>query len=198
MAGLPAFAADAASPFAMAKQYSADLIISAPNGKVVHSKSYVDGKKTRNDVTMNGVAIAVVVRKDQKKMYQIVGAQKMAMESDMTDEQINGSGGASFGPKGKFDLIGPDMVDGVACTKYKVTTRPDPQVTKNNMTISTNRQVFFFWLDAAHDVPVQMTAEDGSLTVQWKNFVTGPQDAALFEIPSGYKVIMRPALIPGG
>ena len=176
----PLPAADTPPPFEMEKQYSADVVISMKDGTTVDSKTYVDGDKMRSDVTMNGMQIAVIVRKDKLKIYQLLTEQKMAMATTLTSDQLRGSTGASFGPEGKFELIGPDTVDGVACTKYKVTPEKG------------DKHIFDFWLDNAHKVPFQMAAEDGSLTVRWKNFAAGPQNATLFEVPSDYKVMGTP------
>jgi len=174
---------DGAVPFAMEKHYSADLTITMKSGMVIQSKTYVDGDKMRSDATMNGMAMAIIVRKDMKKIYQVMEAQKMVMESDFNPDKYPGGSAASFGPEGKFDLVGPDTVDGVACTKYTVTS-------------DKTKQVFYFWLDVARKVPVQMAATNGSLVVKWKNFAAGPQDASLFEVPAGYQVMDMPGM-PG-
>ena len=175
---------DATPPFAMEKHYSADLTITTKNGMALQSKTYVEGDKMRSDVTINGMEMAIIVRKDIKKVYQLMVSQKMAMETDFDPNRIQGNTAASFGPEGKFVLIGPDTVDGVACTKYTVTS-------------DKTKQVFYFWLDVDRKVPVQMAATDGSLTVKWKNFTVGPQDASLFEVPAGYQVTAMPGM-PGG
>jgi len=182
--------ADAAvPPFAMDKHYSADLSIAVKDGPNVESKTYVDGDKMRSDVAMNGMAMEIIVRKDTKKIYQIMVAQKMAMESDYNPDKMAGNTAASFGPEGTFALVGPDTVDGVACTKYTVTS-------------DKTKQVFYFWLDTAKKIPVQMAATDGSLVVKWKNYASGPQDASLFEVPTGFQVMPMPAMpvmpVPGG
>jgi hypothetical protein len=184
-APLPADAA--VPPFAMEKHYSADLAITIKNGMNIQSKTFIDDDKMRSDVTMNGMAMSIIVRKDQKKTYQIMDAQKMVMESDFNPDKFPGGTAASFGPEGKFELIGQEAVDGVACTKYKVTS-------------AKTKQVFFFWLETARKIPVEMAAADGSLTVKWKNFVPGPQAAALFEPPAGYQVMDMPDGLgmPGG
>ena len=182
----PLAADDAAPPFTMEKHYSADLAITTKNGMTIQSKTYVDGDKMRSDVTMNGMAMAIIVRKDEQKIYQVMEDQKMVMESDYDPSKFQGHTAvdSSLGPEGKFDLIGPETVDGVACTKYTVTS-------------DKPRQVFYFWLDAARKVPVEMAATDGSLVVKWKNFTAGPQDASLFEVPAGYQVMSMPGM-PGG
>jgi len=177
--------ADVPAPtFQMEKHYSADLEVVLKQGMVIESKTYIDGDKMRSNAHMNGMDMAIIVRKDTKKIYQVMEAQKMVLESEYNPDRFPGASAASFGPEGTFDLIGPATVDGVACMKYKVTS-------------DKTKQVFYFWLDAALKVPVEMAATDGSLVVKWKNFTAGPQDPALFEPPSGYQVIDAPAM-PNG
>jgi|ERR1700683_1006461 len=175
---------DTAPPFTMEKHYRADLAITTKEGMAIQSKTYVDGDKMRSDVTMNGMAMAIIVRKDKQKIYQLMEAQKMATVMDYDPAKFGGRTAASFGPEGKFTLIGPDAVDGVACTKYSVVS-------------DKTQQVFYFWLDVARKTPVQMAATDGSLVVKWKNFAAGPQDPSLFEVPAGYQVTAMPEM-PGG
>jgi hypothetical protein len=174
----PAPSVTAAPPFAMEKQYSADVEVVMKSGMTVESKTFVEGDKMRSNVSMNGMSMAIIVRKDQKKIYQIMEAQKMIMESPLDPTKIPGGAGA-FGPEGKFDLLGNETVAGVPCVKYKVT--PD-----------NSKQVYLLWYDEAHKVPVEMASADGALTVKWKNFVPGPQAAALFEPPAGYQVMEMP------
>ena len=173
---LPLLHADDAAPFTMEKHYSADVVITSPQSGNITSKTYVDDEKTRSDVTASGMNMAIIVRKDKQKVYQLLPAQKMAMEMPYDPERFKDDASSGLGPKGKFDLIGPDGVDGIACTKYKVTPE-------------SGKEVFFFWLDAAKKVPVQMTDEAGTLKVRWKNFKAGPQDASLFEVPAGFKLM---------
>ena len=182
---LSSVAQDTAPPFAMAKQYSADQTITTKDGTVIQTKSFVDGDKMRSEITMNGMNMETIVRKDKQKIYQVMDAQKMVMEMDYDpDKFMKGRTAAAFGPTGKFELVGPDTVDGVVCMKYKITS-------------DKNKQVFFFWLDAANKAPVEMADADGSFTVKWKNYKVGPQAAALFEVPDGYQVMPMPNM-PGG
>ena len=174
----------AAPPFEMDRQYSADLTIITKDGLTIQSKTYVDGDKMRGEMSMNGMEMATIVRKDKLKIYQVMDAQKMAMEMDYDPAKfMKGRTAAAFGPIGKFELVGPDTIDGVSYTKYKVAS----DVTK---------ETFYFWLDMTHKVPVQMAAADNSFTVKWKNYKAGPQDAALFEVPAGYQIMAMPDM-PG-
>jgi len=171
----------------MEKQYSANMIITLKGGTVIGSKSFIDGDKLRSDVQMHGMAMSIIVRKDTKKIYQVMTEQKLVMESDFDpNKSIGQKSEAAYGPEGTFELIGPETVDGVACTKYKVTS-------------DKTKQVFYFWLDMAKKVPVEMAAVDGSIIVKWTNFTASPQDPALFEPPAGYQVMQMPAgMMPGG
>jgi hypothetical protein len=182
----PVFAdatADSVAPFAMDKHYSADVSVATKEGMNIQSKTYVDGDKMRSDVNMGGMAMSIIVRKDTKKIYQVMDAQKMIMEMAYNPNKFPGNSAASFGPEGKFTPVGPDTVDGIACTKYIVTS-------------DKTKQVFYFWLDTARQIPVQMAAVSGSFVVKWKNFAAGPQNPALFEPPTGYQVMQMPSM-PG-
>ncbi len=184
----PAPATSEAPPFTMEKHYSAETVVTLKGGMIIGSKSYIDGDKMRSDVNMHGMAMSIIVRKDTKKMYQVLTEQKMVMESDFDPtKSIGQKTDAAYGPEGKFELIGPETIDGVACTKYKVTS-------------DKNQAVYLFWLDTAKKVPKEMAAADGSMTVKWTNFSAGPQDAALFELPAGFQVMQMPAGMgmPGG
>ena len=177
-------AASTAPPFAMEKHYSADIEIALKNGMDITSKSFVDGDKMRSNLNMGGMEMAVIVRKDLKKMYRVMEAQKMVMVSDLNPDKMPGGSDGSL-PEGKFELIGPDTIDGVVCSKYKVTT-------------DKTNQVFLLWCDMARKIPVQMASADGSFTVKWKNFTPGAQDAALFEPPAGYQTMEMPMPGSGG
>jgi outer membrane lipoprotein-sorting protein len=179
----PLAAQNVAPPFAMDKQYSADLTIATKSGTTLQSKSYVDGDKMRSDMTVNGMDMSMIVRKDQQKIYEVMTAQKMVMQMPYDPAKIKGGDAASFGPQGNFELIGPESMAGIPCSKYKVTSQKD-------------KEVYFMWLDMAHKVPVAMAAADGAFTVTWKNYKVGPQDPSLFEPPEGFQVVPMPS-VPG-
>lgn len=178
---------DAVSPFGPTKQFSADMVITTDKGQNITQKIYNDSGKVRTEMSMQGMQMVSIVRPDQQKVYSVMVAQKMVMVMPYDPEKYKKMMVASSGPQGKFELVGPDTVEGVVCTKYKVTSDKD-------------NKVFFMWVDAATKVPVKMMAEDNSVTILWKNYKTGPQDPALFEPPADYKVMSMPGApgMPGG
>jgi outer membrane lipoprotein-sorting protein len=177
------FAQEVPPPFTMDKQYSADITVTTKDGTTIQGKLYIDGDKIRNESTMNGMNVITIIRKDQQKIYAVMTAQKTVMEMPYDPDKFKGRMDTSFGPDGKFELIGPETIEGVATTKYRVTSDKTKQVT-------------FFWLDLAKKVPVKMASEDGSFTVIYKNYRVAPQDASLFVPPPDYQVMPMPD-IPG-
>jgi len=122
-----------------------------------------------------------------QKVYLVMDAQKMVAEMPYDPDKFKGQAAVDFGTEGTFELIGPEVCDGIPCTKYKVTSKD-------------GKQVAFFWLDLEHKVPVRMEAEDHAFILKWRDYKTGAQDSALFEVPPNYQVIPMPALptTPGG
>jgi hypothetical protein len=168
------------APFTMDKAYSADMDVALRNGLHLRGHMSLDTDKLRAEWNMNGIEMAAIVRKDQMKVYDLMTSQKIAMVMDLDASKLKGNEAAMFGPEGKFELIGPDSVNGVACTKYKVTS-------------DKNGSVVYFWLDLGHKVPVAVASVDGGFSAKWTNYKQGPQDAALFEVPADYNLMPMPA-----
>jgi hypothetical protein len=181
----PLFAQSNPSPFVLDKAYSAEQLVTTRDGHEITSKIYVDDGRIRSEMTMQGMDIIAIVLPAQQKVYSIMPAQNMVMVMPYDPAKYGKYMIGTPGFEGKFDPVGPDTVDGVACNKYKVTTHD---------------KTYFLWVDAAKKQPVKMAAEDGSFTSSWKNYQAGPQPATLFDIPTGYQVMDMPAMpnMPGG
>jgi hypothetical protein len=128
--------------------------------------------------------VVSIIRPDQNKIYSVMPAQKMVMTMSIDPEKMKQKMPTTMAGDGKFDLVGPDTVDGVACLKYKMTAAKD-------------NKVFYWWISIDAKIPVKMAADDGSITLVWKNYKAGPQDPSLFEVPAGYQVMEMPSM-PGG
>ena len=179
----PLPADDIVSPFAANKQFSADQTVTTAN-MTMTTKVYSDNGKMRTETNASGMQMVSIVRPDQQKIYSVMVAQKMVMEMPY-DPSKAAPQMTSSGQDGKFELVGPDTVNGIACNKYKVTS-------KDNKTS-------FMWIDTAKKTPVKMAASDNSYSVTWSNYKVGPQDPSLFEPPTDYQVMKMPgAGAPGG
>jgi Domain of unknown function (DUF4412) len=174
----------AAAPYTPDKQYSADQVITTKDGMNVTSKVYADDGKMRTEMTTQGMQMISIIRPDQKKMYSVMPAQKMVMTMSLDSSKLKNMP-STTGDDSKFETVGPDLVDGTPCIKYK-------------MTSSKTDKVFLWWVAVGTKAPVKMAADDGSFTLVWKNYKTGPQDAALFEPPADYQVMEMPSAPPAG
>jgi hypothetical protein len=174
----PASAQGTPPAYVFPKQFSSDEIATTQEGKTITMKTYMDNGKVRTEMNANGMQVVSIIRPDQQKMYSVLAAQKMVMVLPLDPEKAKqimppGSGGDE-----KVEKVGPDTVDGVTATKYKMT--------------NSGGKVVFLWADAATQFPIKLASEDGSFTVTWKNFKPGAQDAALFNPPSDYQVVNMP------
>ena len=174
-------------PWTPDKQFSADQVITTKDGMTIQSKIYVDSGKIRTDIDAHGMKMESIILPAEKKMYTVMEQQQMVMEMPLSDDKVKQVTAATGGGNAKFEVVGPDTVDGTACTKYKMTT-------------DSSTKDFFWWINPATHTPVKMAADDGAVTVAWKNYKSGAQDPALFTPPTGYKVIQMPAgmNMPGG
>jgi outer membrane lipoprotein-sorting protein len=183
----PLIADDIVSPFAANKQFSAEQTVTTASGTAITSKVFSDNGKMRTEINTNGMQMVSIVRPDLQKTYSIMVAQKMVMEMPYDPSKVSQQM-ASSGQDGKFELVAPETVDGVACNKYKITSK--------------DNKISFMWIDAAKKTPVKMAAEDNSYAITWKNYKVGPQDASLFEPPADYQTMKMPgasaAPAPGG
>lgn len=181
----PLFAEDAAPPVTFDKAYSADQIITTRDGMTVNSKLYCDNGRVRTEMNTSGMNIVAIILPDQQKVYTIMEAQKMVMVMPYDPAKYKKMMIGTPGFDGKFEAAGSETVEGVACNKYKVTT---------------DGKVYDMWINPATRQPVKLAAEDGAFTLVWKNYVAGPQDPALFQVPAGYQTMNMPAMpgMPGG
>ena len=167
--GLSAVATHAASNCPMASfpaAYSVETETTAGGNKTA-VKLFVDGDKMRSEMDAGGMQMISIVRKDKKMTYALMPAQKMVMENPLPDAPAPAA--APSGPEPVWEKVGSATVNGQACTEYKVT---QPGI--DAMTYFLN----------ADKLLVRMVTP--SMTMDYKNYKAGPQDAALFEIPAGY------------
>lgn len=166
-----------------AKEFSVDQVITTKDGTTVTNKMFVQDGKVRTEMSARGMQFVAIVRPDLSKVYQVMIAQKMIMEMPYDAAKYKQEMAAATGAEGKYDLIGPDVVEGTSCTKYKVT--------------SQDGKTSFIWIDPDKKAPVKMAGEDGSYSILFKNYQMGPQAPSLFEPPAGYQTMSMPSM-PGG
>ncbi len=179
----------AQEPVAFSKQFTAEMLITAQNGTELKEKIYTDNGRVRLEMDASGVPMTMIVRPDQQKIYTIMEAQKMIMVMPYDARKLEEQMAFATGLDRKYQNLGPEVIDGVACTKYQFT--------------SEQGKVYDLWADTARKIPIKMSAEDHSFSMVFKDYQIGPQDAALFAVPAaGYQIMSMPSIslpnMPGG
>ncbi|HUB67309.1 MAG TPA: hypothetical protein VL981_07490 [Candidatus Methylacidiphilales bacterium] len=184
--GEPIWAQNSTPAYIFPKQFSADEIVTTKRPNDIETrKTYVDKDKIRWDV---GDQAALIFRMDQQKLYIMLPSQKKVTVRPLTSPGMKMSenelavSSLNFGDNTKVEEIGSEPLDGVATDRYK-------------LTLSDGKApggVGTLWINAAKQSPIKFTSDDGALTIEWKNFQPGSQDAALFEPPADYQVINVP------
>ena len=167
----------AGASFDVSKQYSAEMVITPTGNNGMTQKVYSDNGKVRAEMNTSGMEMISIVRPDLKKVYTVMVSQKAIMEMDY--DPSNHPISTAPSTDGTFEVVGPDKAEGIDCTKYKMTDK--------------DGKVAFFWVDTDKKALVKMMPADGTMTVVWKNFTPGPQDASLFEPPTGYSMMKMPS-----
>lgn len=186
---LPRLHAEGA-PFELPRQYTAE-IESQVGGMATPMKLYVDGQKSRMELTTQGMQTAVISRVDRKVVYNLMPLQKKYMEMPMSEEQARQADPTAIGANAQWEKLGTETINGQSCNKYKVTaTSPTDPAAKT---------VSLFDFNASTNDPVRVTvdAEGQQIVVDFKSFKRGAPDASLFEVPKGYEKFGMPALPAG-
>lgn len=163
-----------ANPLKSPSEFSMEMVTKAGEQNI-STKMFKSKDKTRVESSVQGMDSVSIMREDLKKMYMIMPAQKMYMENDLSPAMAAADMTA---PKGdmKWEKLGSETVNEVACDKYKVTT-----------TLEGKTSEMFYYLDSkGFPVRTEMTATGQTIVVDYKNWKEGPQDASLFEVPAGY------------
>jgi outer membrane lipoprotein-sorting protein len=183
----PAFAFQAAQPF------SADYSTTSATGNLnMSGKVYFSLPKMRMDITDTGHGpsagpmggkMNMIVDGATKTMYMLMPDQHMYMEfsteqnSPATQsmpkfqDMFRGSDPCAGREGATCKKLGTETVNGRSCDKWEITDKSGKKET--------------FWMDQKLHFPIKMI--NGDITIQYTNIKEGPQDAALFKVPDGYR-----------
>lgn len=165
--------AQGTSTFVFPKQYRLEMTSTMKGHPPLTSEIFEDNGKRRTEVDLNGRRV-FIVRPDLGKVYQIIVDRKIVLQRpfNLSNSQLG-----MTGPSAKLEPLDTEDLDGVPCTKYRVTT---------------SGRIWFLWVDTAKQAPVKSASENGVATNAYKNYQEGPQDPALFELPADYQVMPMP------
>ncbi|MHB1927615.1 MAG: hypothetical protein ACYCRD_10175 [Leptospirillum sp.] len=171
---LPVQSVLAAVPFS----YSARQVTTIHSGgktSITQSRVFVSGQKIREELGVeNGQAKSVmIVLMDENKAWSLNPARKIAfsipLKVSSSQRMLSGDG------KGLPAPSGTEMVDGVLCDRIDLVENGKPAGTE--------------WRNHKTGYPVMFRSVDGRITTRLSDFVAGPQPAALFAVPAGYRIL---------
>jgi hypothetical protein len=158
-------------PPVMSKPYSAELALLGNSSSIpTMMKFFVDGPKTRIEITEDGNLTVEIVREDQQKIYIPVPGGK-TKEIPLTDKTRDALVYVAHLAEGKFEDLGHEATGPSPRAIYKVTL--------------TNGSNFCLWIDSYTHLPVKLA--DSRNTFIYLKFEYGDQSPALFEPPDDTK-----------
>ncbi len=191
-AGLATLAAAEPLPFLEPTvSYSGTRVISTPDGDF-SQRVYWTPEKVRTETEMPGMAMINIVREDLGVMWILSPNGGMCLEQTLAETETMGlAPGAEAYTEADVDFeeVGKETVDGLATTKYKVTS------TDEN---GTNQALF--WV-TEENIPVRMEIEPvaaigpDKVVIQVQDLKTGPLPEDLFE--AGMECQPMPPMPPG-
>ncbi|CAB4244549.1 protein of unknown function [Methylacidimicrobium sp. AP8] len=162
------------APYVLANQFSVVQTVQMDGGGAFVQHLYRDGDKLRVEVQQGPETQVIVLRKDQKKVYTILPAQKLVLESAYRDAGGSGNPGLLGEAGASWEWQGKETVHGRRCAKYLV---------------KGNAKSVYVWLDEAGKHPLRVAPVDGKTVVDWDQYQAGPQPSDLFEPPADFRIL---------
>jgi hypothetical protein len=172
-------------PAAKPTDYSTDMVM-LTDGQVGQTlKLYVSGQKSRVEgMTAGPLGSVIAIHRRDKGLDWALYPQTMEYtERPVSASQSSGKPDLSSLDLGalKKENLGKETVLGYACTKMRVTFGNLPNGQPLTGTI---------WVADSLELPIRL--DFMGIVQENRNFKAGPQPAALFEIPTGYKKTQSP------
>ncbi len=156
-------------------EYSGVRTVVTAEGSFTQTVHHSHGKE-RNEMQMEGMSMATILRPDKKVAWQLMPMQKMYMEIDLKNaNKMSGNAPDDV----TIEKVGNETQEGITTTKYKILMKD-------------KSAGGFIWL-SPENIPVKMDflSKEGKnknrVTMTLKNLKVEPQEAALFELPADYQ-----------
>jgi hypothetical protein len=156
-------------------EYTADMV-NVKTGKVVQKIAVTPDRIYSESFNDQGKREGIsLVRMDQKKMYVFMEVNKSYMELPFDKDRFTAADLNMGAVQTKREKVGAETVSGYKADKFRTT------VQVMGMTMQT-----YQWM-APEFEPMPIRTEAEGIIQEMRNIKTGRPDAALFEIPKGYK-----------
>jgi hypothetical protein len=160
---------------ARAQEFSADMV-SREGNIVTNAKIFAAQDKFRMEMPDS----VIIMRIDKGLTWMVMPAEKMYMENPI-DQGLVPHVSETFSGETERVAMGTEAIDGENAEKFQVT------FVENGKT-----ETVYQWLRGP--IVVKIEAIDQSWSTEYKNIVTGPQAADLFEPPADYEKMVMPSM----
>lgn len=168
--------------FQMPDAYSATLIL-YQDGKMNIQKVFVDQRKWRADqILENREALTLIMRDDIQTYFSTKTGVSEVLQIDYSPQATKNPVKRLLLPlyadnKFRINESEVDFIGDRVCQKILIDSRAGNAI---------------LWVDRSHWTPVRLSNEDGSLTVDFKDFKLGRQQPNLFEVPANTSNAKKP------
>lgn len=146
------------------------------DGTTVESRyRYMPPGKTREEVTMEGMSVSLILRQDLGVVWTVLPGN---MYMEMAIDEADMPGTSPTEGVVEFEVVGEEEIDGWPTTRYRVVMLEDGEEATG-----------YFWI-TEHWIPIRMEitmADDPDERISWhiRDLRITEQDPALFEVPAG-------------
>jgi hypothetical protein len=162
-----------------------DMVTSAPGQPAATTKMFMKQKKMRMEMSAQGQNVVTFADLDKQTVYMYMPDQKSAIKMSLSNVPKAVTEEATNITSKSPVISGTETIDGKTCL---VITYSDAGATVKS----------WIWKDKGLPVRSEVTAKDGTIVTEFKNFDFSTLDDSLFELPADAKIMDMGGMIPGG
>ncbi|MCG8431982.1 MAG: DUF4412 domain-containing protein [Candidatus Omnitrophica bacterium] len=164
-----------AAPYVLAQDFSARMVARVA-GQDMQGRIAVSQDRARMELG----GMTTIVRTDLGVIWMLIPQQRMYMEMPL-DAQHLAAVGADNPQELEREFLGMETVEGEEVEKYRILYDTGEQ-----------EAAIIAWIRPESEIPVKTVAEDGSWEMAYHDIREGPQPDRLFDVPSGYQMLVMP------
>ena len=161
-----------------------DMVATSPEGKVMTTKMWRKGNKTRTEGTFEEKSMVYLVDVDKQLAYMYFPSENTAMKISLSKVQET----AGESPTEQSESIvehnpvtlGTETLDGKSCLVIEYTTE-------------TGKVKMWIWKKYGLPIRTESTMAEGTSVVELKNIDFGSISDSMFELPTGVQIMQIPS-----
>lgn len=171
-----------------AREFSADMKMTAPRGPSGSGKIYVSGNKLRMEMNSGGQQMVTIFDGQANAGWMLMPEQRMYMEMRQQSEmaqlakQAPSDNPCDSIPNATCRRVGEEVVNGRNTVKWEIA-----------MDQGGRKSTITQWFDASLGFVIRQQTSEG-MTLDITNVKPGAQPENLFILPSGYQKISVPGM----